>query len=170
MIESRDAIVSVLDFTGVPGRVEGGLMWLSHTRAVRPVFSTAQYTYSAGACGACSAATSLSALTIECTRLEHARSLAATMLTGNDLGLRAAAMSCVDISESQAGAAPLRSRRECGGQGGEDERAEPIVRLRRSEWFLTAHPPVEHEHERAGHVLSEELGWHLAPSPHRAPP
>jgi hypothetical protein len=62
------------------GAVEGGLIWLSHTRAIRPGFSTAQYIYSAGACGACSAATSLCARTIERTRLEHGRSLAATML------------------------------------------------------------------------------------------
>src|SRR5206468_5819321 len=41
------------------GRVVGGLIWLSHTRAVRPGFSTAQYSWSAGAWGACSGATSL---------------------------------------------------------------------------------------------------------------
>jgi hypothetical protein len=75
------------------GRVEGGLIWLSHTRAIRPGFSTAQYTYSAGACGACSAATSLCVRTIECTRLEHARSLAATMLHS---GPNAMEFSCGD--------------------------------------------------------------------------
>ena|SRR5688572_6325018 len=36
------------------GRVDGGLIWLSHTRAIQPGFSNGQYTLGS-ACGACSA-------------------------------------------------------------------------------------------------------------------